>query len=95
MSSWKPGHSLSQILTDVVYGTGTEFSVKLFGPEAPQVVNREGPKMEHVVPGKTVPFFNHHHFGTQQGELNGSPQAAGTSTDDQTLNKERMTKRPH
>lgn len=76
-----------QTLTDVVYGPSTEFAIKLFGPEAPQVMNGEGPKVQHVVPGEGVSLLNHHHFGTHQGELNGCPQAAGTSSDDEALNK--------
>lgn len=77
----------NQILTDVVYGPGTEFSVELFGPEASKVMDGKGPKMEHVVPGKRVSLLNHHHFGSHQGELYGGPQAAGTSSDDEALNK--------
>lgn len=71
----------------MVDGSGTEFSIELFGPQSPQVMNGIGPKMEHIVPGKRVPLFNHHHFSTQQGKFNGSPQAAGTSSDDEALNK--------
>lgn len=37
-------------LTDVVDGAGTELSVELFGPKAPQVVDGERPQVEHVVP---------------------------------------------
>jgi len=77
----------SQILTDVVYGPGTEFPIELFGPKAPQVMDGVGPKVQHIVPGEGVSLLNHHHFGTHQGELNGCPQAAGTASDDEALNK--------
>lgn len=77
----------SQILTDVIYGTGTEFAIKLFGPEAPQVMNGVGPKMQHIVPREGVSLLDHHHFGTHQSELNGRSQAAGAPSDDEALNK--------
>lgn len=40
----------SRTLTDVVDGTSTEFAIKLFGPEAPQVMNGEWPEVQHIVP---------------------------------------------
>lgn len=58
LSLWSP------ILTDVVYGSSTEFPVKLLGPEAPQVMNSKGPKMKHVVSGEGVSLLQHHNFGT-------------------------------
>lgn len=70
----------------MVDGPGTEFAVELFGPEAPQVVDGVGPEVQHVVPGEGVSLLDHHHFGAQQSELDGRPQAAGTSADDEALN---------
>lgn len=75
------------ILTDVVNGPGAEFAVELFGSEAPQVMDGVGPKVQHIVPGEGVPLLNHHHFGSHQSELDGGPQAAGTSSDDEALMK--------
>lgn len=69
----------------MVDGTRAEFAIKLFGPEAPQVMNGEGPKVQHIVPREGVPLLNHHHFGPHQGELNGRAQAAGASSDDEAL----------
>lgn len=81
----------SQILTDVVYGPGAEFAVKLFGPEASQVMNGVGPQVQHVVPREGVSFLDHYYFGTHQSKLNGRPQATGASSNDEALNKKRMT----
>lgn len=75
----------------MVYGSGTELSIKLFGPKAPQVMDSKGPKMEHIVPRKRVPLLNEHHFGAHQGELYSSSQAAGTSSDDEALSEEEQT----
>lgn len=69
----------------MVYGPGTEFAIKLFGPEASQVMNGVGPKVQHVVPREGISLLNHHHFGAHQSELDGCPQAAGTSSDDEAL----------
>lgn len=77
------------ILTDVVNGACTELSIELFGSEASEVVDGEGPEVQHIIPGKGVSFFNHHHFAAQQGKLNGRPQAAGAAADDQTLSGKR------
>lgn len=30
--------------------TGTELSVELLGPEAPEVLDGEGPEVQHIVP---------------------------------------------
>lgn len=76
------------MLTDVVNGSGTEFAIKLFGAEASQVMNGVGPEVQHVVPGERVPLLDHHHLGTHQGELDGSAQAAGASTDDEALKRQ-------
>jgi len=72
----------------VVDGAGAKLAVELLGSEAPQVVDGEGPEVEHVVPGEGVPLLNHHHLTAQQGQLDGRPQAARAATDDQALNEE-------
>lgn len=72
----------------MVDGSGTEFAIKFLGPEASQVVNGVGPKVQHVVPGEGVSFLNHHHFGAHQSELDGGAQTAGASSDDEALERE-------
>lgn len=74
------------ILTDVVDGACTELSVELFGSKASEIMDGEGPEVQHIIPGKCVSFLNHHYFAAQQGQLDGCPQAAGAAADDQTLN---------
>lgn len=74
------------ILTDVVDGAGTELSIELFGSKASEVMDGEGPEVQHIIPGKGISFFNHHYFAAQQGQLDCRPQAAGAAADDQTLN---------
>lgn len=76
-------------LTDVVYGAGTELAVELFGSKAPEVMDGEGPEVQHIVPGEGVPLLDHHDLTAQQGQFNGRPQTTRTSADDQTLDKSR------
>lgn len=73
------------VLTDVVDGACTELSIELFGSEASEVVDGEGPEVQHIVPGEGVSLFHHHHLAAEQGQLDGRPQAAGAPADDQTL----------
>lgn len=73
-------------LTDVVDGAGAELAVELLGPKPPEVVDGEGPEVEHVVPGEGVSLLDHHHLTAQQGQLDGCPQATRTPANDQTLN---------
>lgn len=40
----------SSALTDMINRTGTELSVELLGPEAPEVLDGEGPEVQHIVP---------------------------------------------
>lgn len=49
-------------------------------------MNGEGPEMEDVVPGESVPLLDHHHLTAQQGQLDGRPQAARATADNQALN---------
>lgn len=74
------------ILTDVVDGACAELSIELFGSQAPEVVDGEGPEVQHIIPGKGVSFFNQHNFAAQQGQLDGCPQTARAAPDDETLN---------
>lgn len=72
-------------LTYMVDGTGAELPVELLGPQAPEVLDGEGPEVQHVVPGEGVSLLQQHHLGPQQGQFDGRAQAAWSSADDQTL----------
>lgn len=56
----------------MVDGARTELSVELFSPEAPQVVDGEGPQVKNIVSGEAVSLLNHNHLTTQQSQLDGS-----------------------
>lgn len=75
------------ILTDVVNGACTELAVKLLCPEASEVMDGEGPKVQNIVPGECVSLLDHHYFGTKKGQLYRSTQATGSSSDYQALQK--------
>lgn len=70
----------------MVNGACAELSIELFGSKAPKVMDGEGPEVQHIIPGKGVSFFNQHYFAAQEGQLNGCPQAARATPDDETLN---------
>lgn len=74
------------ILTDVVDGACTELSIELFGSQAPEVMDGEGPEVQHIISGKGVSFFNQNNFAAQQGQLDGCPQTAWAASNDETLN---------
>lgn len=69
----------------MINGTSTEFSIELLGTEAPEVLDGEGPEVQHVVPREGISLLQQHHFGPQESQLDGCAQAARSSTDDQTL----------
>lgn len=73
----------------MVDGASTEFPVKLLGPQAPKVMDSERPEVQHIVPGEGVPLLHHNHLGSQVGEFNGSAQATWSSSDNETLWRER------
>lgn len=75
----------SVTLTDVVDGTGAELPVELFGPQAPEVLDGEGPEVQHVVPGEGISLLQQHHLGPEQSQFDGRAQAAWSGTDDETL----------
>ena len=79
------------ILTDVVDGACAELSVEFFGSKASEVMDSEGPEVQHIIPGKGVSFLNHHYFAAQEGQLDGCPQAAGAAADNQTLKGTKKT----
>jgi hypothetical protein len=69
----------------MVDGSGAELSIELFGPEASEVLDGEGPQVQHVVPGEGIPLLQQHHLGAQEAQLDGRPQATWSCPDDQTL----------
>ena len=69
----------------MIDGAGAELPVELLGPQAPQVLDGEGPEVEHVVPGEGVPLLQQDHLGPQEAQLDGRPQTAWPRADDQTL----------
>lgn len=73
----------------MVDGAGTELAVELLGSEAPEVVDGEGPEVEHVVPGEGVSLLDHDHLAAQQGQFDGRTQSTRTPADDQTLCEEK------
>ena len=72
-------------LTDMIDSASAELPIELLGPQAPEVLDGEGPEMEHVVPGEDVSLLQQHYLGPQEAQLYGRTQAAGPRTDDQTL----------
>lgn len=38
----------------MIDSTGTELSIEFFGPEAPEVLDGEGPEMQHIIPGEGI-----------------------------------------
>lgn len=71
----------------MVDGASAELSIELLGSEAPEVVDSEGPQVEHIIPGKGVPLLDHHHLTAQQCQLDGCPQTTRATANDQALNK--------
>lgn len=81
------------VLTDMVYGSCTEFAVKLFGAKTPQVMYGEWPQMQHIIAGEGIPLFYDHHLGSQEWQVDGCTKATGSSPNYQTLqnNQHRVT----
>lgn len=75
----------------MVYGSRTEFAVELFGAEAPQVMDGEGPQMQHVIAGKGIPLLYDHHLGSQERQVDGCTKATGSSPNYQTLQNNQHT----
>lgn len=55
----------------MIDSTGTKLPIKLLGPEAPEVLDGKRPEMEHIVSGESISFLQQHHFGPQEGKLDG------------------------
>lgn len=84
--SSSPGKLLSkqfpspQILTDVINRSCTELPVEFLCSQSPEVMDGEGPEMQHIVPWESVPLLHDHNLGSQEGKLYGSPQATGATS---------------
>lgn len=72
----------------MVYRSCAELSIELLGSKVPEVMDGVWPKVQNIVPGERVPFFDHHHFGAQQGQFYGGPKATWAATNDETLWKD-------
>lgn len=55
----------------MIDSTSTELPVKLLGPKAPEVLDSEGPEVQHIVPGESISFLQQHNFGPQESQLDG------------------------
>ena len=82
---------LPLVLTDMIDSTSTELPMELLGPEAPEVLDGEGPEVQHIVPGEGISLLQQHHFGAQESQLDGCTEAAWPRTNDYTLETHRET----
>lgn len=73
----------------MVDGTGAELPVELLGPQTSEVLDGEGPEVQHVVPGEGVSLLQQDHLGPQQSQFDGRAEATWSGTDDQTLETKR------
>lgn len=64
-------HVVYSWLTDMIDSTSAELPIKLFGPKAPEVLDGEGPKVQHVVPWEGISLLQQHHFGPQESQFDG------------------------
>lgn len=62
---------LDILLTDMVDGSSTKLAIKLLGSKTPQILNGEGPKMEHIVSGECIPLLQQNHLGSKEAQLYG------------------------
>lgn len=78
-------HQAAAVLTDMVYGSCTEFAIKLLGAKTSQVMYGEWPQMQNIIAGKGIPLFYDHHLGSQEWQVDGCTKATGSSPNYQTL----------
>lgn len=76
----------------MVNSTSTELPIEFLGPEAPEILDCEGPEVQHIVSGEGISFLQNDHFGPQKSQLDGRTQATWPPTDDQTLNTDKWTR---
>lgn len=55
----------------MIDSSSTELSIELLGPEAPEVVDGEGPEVKYIVPGESISLLQQNHFGPEKGQLDG------------------------
>ena len=51
-------------LTDVVQDSTGKFAIELLCGQLPEVVDGEGPEVEHVVPREGLSHLQHHHLSS-------------------------------
>lgn len=73
------------LLTDMVYGAGTEFPVELFRTKAPQVLNGERPQVEDIVARESISLLQEDHLGSQKAQFYCRAKTTWSCSDDQTL----------
>ncbi len=55
----------------MIDSTSTELSIELLCSEAPEVLDGEGPEVQHIVPGEGVSLLQKNHFGPHESQLDG------------------------
>lgn len=55
----------------MIYRSSAEFPIEFLGSKAPEVLDREGPEVQHIVPGEGISLLQQHHFGSQESQLDG------------------------
>lgn len=55
----------------MIDSTSAELPIELLGSKAPEVVDGEGPKVQHVVSGERIPLLQEDHSGPQESQLDG------------------------
>lgn len=64
----------------MVEGASAEPRVEDLGTNGLQVMYDKGPEMEDILAGHVVPHFHYNGLSSQEADLYGSPQPAGTSS---------------
>lgn len=83
--AWRYIRNCNDILTDMVYGTSTEFSEEFLSTKCSEILNYKWPQMKYVVPWDTIPLFYYHNLRTQQLCFYSSAKATGSSSNNQNL----------
>lgn len=55
----------------MIDSTSTELPIELLGPEAPEVLDGEGPEVQHIISGESISLLQNHNFGPQKSQFNG------------------------
>lgn len=59
----------------MVNSTSTELPIEFLGPKAPEILDGEGPKVQHIVSREGISLLQNDHFGPQKSQLYGCTQA--------------------